>query len=360
MAVSKKTKKQYNKVFSRYEPSSSLNSSAAKLSALSKRFPQYSNSYETQLKQIYNKIKNNPDFEYMPETDSAFRRFADEYNALSNLTIAANQAQAQGLTGGYGSSYAPEVASQGVADMKENAEYAKPAFVQMAQEAYKANSDLYKQLYDTAAAERDDELESYVNSANAYQKEYEALQKKYADKRDFDYSKYKDNRDFWAKQYEIELENENKSKDFLFKKYDTWRSIAENKCADYNDKKNNKAMRSYLNKLVEEDKLTGYIADNLYRKYKYVAPVRSSSSSGRRSYSSRRSSSASDKFDPMENFVPDDKILQFVNMRNRGDDFNTALNWLDYLVDNGTLDKNEKYYYVYYYRDKFKDKLKRR
>ncbi len=356
MAVSKKTKKQYNKTFYDYSPSASLVASANELSALYNHFPQYSNSYETQLRNIYNKIKNNPDFEYMPNNDSAFRRFADEYNALSNLAIASNQQQAQELTGGYGSSYAGDVASQGIAQMKENADYAKPAFMEVAEQAYQANSDLYKKLYDTAASARDDELEGYVNAAKAYQREYDALQNKYADKRDFDYGKYSDNRDFWAKQYETELENENKNKDLLFKKYDTWKSIAENKCADYKDKKNNTAMKKYLNKLVEEDKLTGYIANNLYRKYKYVAPARSSSSSSSSRRSSSKSKSSKDKFDPMANFVPDENILKFVNMRNRGEDFNTAVNWLNYLVENGTLDKNEKYYYVYYYKEKLKKK----
>ena len=351
MAVSKKTKKRYNQTFSPYVPSSVLNSYSDKLKALSNRFPEYSNSYEAQLKSIYNKIKYNPDFEYMPQNDIAFRRFADEYNALSGLAIASNQNQAQGLTGGYGSSYAPEVATQGYSEMKDNAEYAKPEFMKMAQLAYQANNDLYKNLYDTASLARNDELEGYANAVKAYQKEYDALYKKYTDKRDFDYGKYSDNRDFWAKQYENELENENKAKEYVFKKYDTWNEIAANKCSDYNDKKNNKAMREYLNKLVEEDKLTGYMADKLYRKYKYVAPSRSS---GSRSGRSGRQYSKNKKFDAMENFVPDENILKFVNLRNRGEDFNTAVNWLDYLVDNGTLNKNEEYYYVNYYRDKLK------
>ena len=348
MAVSKKTKKQYNKTFKGYVPSSSLTKSADKLSDFYNRFPQYSNSYENQIKKLYNQIKNNPDFEYLPQNDLAFRRYSDEYSALSDLAIASNLAQAQGLTGGYGSSYAPYVANQGLANMKENAEYAKPEFMEMAQEAYMANSDLYKKLYDTAAAARDDELEAYANSARAFQNEYDALYKKYSDKRDFDYEKYSDNRDFWAQQYANELENENRQKEYVFKKYDTYTSIAENKCADYKDKKNNKGMREYLNKLVEENKITPFIADNLYRKYKYVAPVRSSRSSG-------RTPSKNKKFDPFNSdFVLDENIIRYVNERNRSDDLTTAINWLDYLEDNGRIKNGEKYYYVYYFRDKLK------
>ena len=96
MAISKKTKKQNNKVFSPYAPSASLISAASKLNDFSDRFPQYQNSYDNQIKQIYNKIKNNPDFEYMPENDSAFRRFADEYSALSNLAAAEADTKSSG------------------------------------------------------------------------------------------------------------------------------------------------------------------------------------------------------------------------------------------------------------------------
>ena len=354
MAISKNTKNKYKSSTADYKESSGVTNARNNLSKMANQAPVYTNSYATQLNDIYSKLKQGKDFNYNPQNDAAFRRFADEYNALSELAIAENQAQAEGLTGGYGSTYAPEVATQGLARMKDNVQNAEPLFMEQAQNAYMANNDALKNMYQAAADARNDELEAYGNRANAYDNQYSMAQKRYSDTRDFDYNKYNDNREFWSTQYKNEQDQANTDAEYQFKIYDTYNKLAAQKCADYADKKNNSGMKAYLNGLVKEGKLTKYMADNLYKQYKYTAPSRSGGSGGRSRSSGRSSLKSSGGYDPMEEWSPNERIIKFINMNNRADDYSTALGWIDYLIKEGRLDKDEKLYYAYYYKDMLK------
>jgi hypothetical protein len=351
MAVSDNTKKKRNSALALYKAGNAVSDALINLSSIKDFTPYYENSYADELKSIYQKIKDAPEFEYSSDNDAAYRSFADEYRALAALAVAGNQAQAQGMTGGYGASYADAAASQNLQSLNESAENAKPAFLENAQEAYAANNDLLKQMFQAASGARDSELEDFTQSASAYNNALKAAQTAYADTRDFDYSKYSENRDFWDKQYENELDNENKQKQLELKKYDVYKQLAADKCSEFNEKKNNKGMKNYLDNLVKEGKLTSYLANQLYQKYRYTA-----SSSGRRSRSSGRSgsggrsSTTQGKFDPNSGWVPDEKILQFVNLNNRAGSFNTAVYWIERLIKEKKLDKNEKLNYVYYFR----------
>ncbi|MBR1763488.1 MAG: hypothetical protein IJ731_09025 [Eubacterium sp.] len=298
MAISKNTKNKYEKYSSPYQESNSLINAKNKLAQMANRSPELSNNYETQLKDMYGKIKSGKPFSYNPDNDAAYRRFADEYNALAGLAIEGNQQQAQGLTGGYGSTYAPEVASQGLQRLREGAENAMPLFMEQAQKAYMANSDADINALNAGISARKDEINDYANRANAYNNQYDMAQKVYSDSRDFDYSKYTNNREYWAKEYQQEQEQANKEAEYQLQIYDTYNKLAANKCADYADKKNNSGMKAYLNGLVKEGKLTKYMADNLYKQYKYTAPSRGGSG-GRSSRSSSVESSSGTAYDDM-------------------------------------------------------------
>ena len=351
MAVSENTKKKRNSTFKPYKIGDEVSSALINLSAIQDYTPYYENSYADELRSIYQRIKDSPEFNYSSDNDAAYRNFADEYNALAALAVADNQAQAQGLTGGYSSSYANEVSNQNFQDLRDDAENAKPLFMENAQGAYAANNDLLKDMYQAAAGARDSELEDFTNSANAFNKQLQAAQKEYSDTRDFDFGVYDEDRDFWAKQYENELDSENKEKMLELKKYDVYKQLAANKCAEFKDKRNNKGMKSYLDNLVKQGKLTSYLANQLYQQYKYTAPARRSSSGRGRSGSS---SSSRKQFDPYANWQPDPNVLKFITLNNRADSFDTAVKLVERLVKEGRIDKNEKLYYIYYYRDALK------
>ena len=205
MAVSNNTKKKRNATFAPYQAGEDVKNSLINLSSIQDYNPYYQNSYANELKSIYQKIKEAPDFNYSSENDAAYRKFADEYNALAALAIADNQAQAQNLTGGYGSSYADTVASQSLQALNESAENAKPQFLENAEAAYAANNDALKELYQAVSGASESELADYTSTAEAYNAALKAAQKEYGDTRDFDFDNQSQNRDFWAEQYANEL-----------------------------------------------------------------------------------------------------------------------------------------------------------
>ncbi|MBR2101022.1 MAG: hypothetical protein IJ927_06920 [Eubacterium sp.] len=351
MAVSNNTKKKRNATFAPYQAGEDVKNSLINLSSIQDYNPYYQNSYANELKSIYQKIKEAPDFNYSSENDAAYRKFADEYNALAALAIADNQAQAQNLTGGYGSSYADTVASQSLQALNESAENAKPQFLENAEAAYAANNDALKELYQAVSGASESELADYTSTAEAYNAALKAAQKEYGDTRDFDFDNQSQNRDFWAEQYANELENENRQKQLEFKKYDVYKQLAADKCADFRDKQNNKGMRNYLNKLVEQDKLTAYLAEQLYKQYKYTAPSRSSSGrsrSGKGGSSSNKSNN--NKFDWYEHLNLNPNIIKDINLNNRAGSFDAAVQRINLYVQQGKIDKENKIDYIYYYR----------
>lgn len=324
MAVSKNTKNKYNSSNAAYKEDNALVQQKKNLLSSSNKAPEYQNSYENQLSDFLNKIKTNQNFDYDPRNDAAYRRFADEYNALSGLAIAGNQQQAQDLTGGFGSTYAPEVAQQGLASLKENAVNAQPYFLENAQEAYKAENDRLKNMYQATADARNDELDAYYKKASLFNDNYKDAAQKYSDARNFNYNSYNDNRSFWAKQYDMEQSQANKDKqykqtekdnqrDYTLKSYSVYQQLAETKAYKYNKNKNNSGLKSYLKELVKSGKITQYMADNIYNKYKYTAP-KTSGSGGRRNGNTNSTNNSGNKGNGVIKIVDNSgKVLKTYN-----------------------------------------------
>ena len=361
MAVSSKTKKKYNSYLSSaYSPSDAVVSAAAAAGDFRDMQGVFNDSYANSLRTLYNSIKNSPDFNYNAQNDLAYRHFAQEYNALSQLMGAGNAALANSLSGGFGSTYAADAANIGSQRIAQNAKSFIPEFEKLAFDSHIANSDYLRAVYQSALNLRDNELKAYSDSAKNYLAQFDAARRYYSDERDFDYKKYSDNRDFTAENYKTEQENSNADKKLQLKSYGVYEKLAQKKCDEFYEKQDNKGMRAYLNSLVKEGKITSYMADNLYQKNKYTAPKTRSSSGSSRGYSSRRSSSKSrnksgdDKYSARDHFIPKKSALMYINMHNRAEDYSTALRLIDELIKSGEIDKDERLLYVYYYRDKLK------
>ncbi len=365
MAISKNTKNNYKGSNAAYNESNDVKNARNNLIAMQGQAPAYQNSYANQLKDIYSKIQNGQDFNYNPDNDVAFRRFADEYNALSGLAIAGNQQQAQDLTGGYGSTYAPEVANQGLANMQANVNNAQPYFMEMAQEAYKADNDRLNNAYGAAASARDDELAQFTKQADAYNDKSKFAQQQYSDERSFDYNKYNDNRNFWANQYEFEQQSDNFNKElaqtdkqnereYKLNSYSTYEKLASAKCTKYGDNKNNKGMKAYLKGLVKSGKITQYMADNLYDQYKYTAPKSSGGGGkGRGKGGGGKSGNGYYGTDPSEIFEgtddTDDFIYSHSSIVNRRVNLKSINADIKSYYENGKLTAEEAAYLKQYY-----------
>ena len=264
------------------------------LLALDNALPSYNNSYADQREGIYNKIKGREAFDYNPNNDAAYRQYADQYRALVGLAVAGNQAQAQDLTGGYGSTYAPEVARQGEARLNTGVEMAQPAFLQLGQTAYDVNGDTLLNMYGAGADRRNDELEAYARENDIWNDKYNLAAQRYNDLQSRGMERHANNRNFGYSMYNLNVEKQQGDKEYQLAKYDTYNQLAGNKCADYNEKGDNKGMKAYLDGLVKAGKITQYMADNLYKQYKYTPP-KSSGGGGRRRSSGGKSGSDNGK-----------------------------------------------------------------
>lgn len=250
----------------------------ARNSLLAVQAPTYNNSFKDQIEGIYGKIKNRQDFDYNPDNDAAYRQYADQYRALVGLAVAGNQAHAQQFTGGYGSTYAPEVARQGEALINANVEAAQPAFYQLAQNKYDMETEQLRNMYGAAADRRNAELEEFGRQADIYNDKYQRAADYYNMLEDRGYDRYMGNREFNYNQQQMNIEQDQANKEYKLEKYDTYYNLAGNKCADYNAKGDNKGMKAYLDGLVKAGKLTQYMADNLYKSNEYTPPKRRRSS----------------------------------------------------------------------------------
>lgn len=247
----------------------------ARNSLLAVQAPTYNNSFKDQIEGIYGRIKNRQDFDYNPENDAAYRQYADQYRALVGLAVAGNQAHAQELTGGYGSTYAPEVARQGQVMLNGAVEAAQPAFYQLAQNRYDMNTDQLVNMYGAAAGRRDTELEDFGRQADVYNDRYQRAADLYNMLEDRGYDRYMGNKEFNYQQKQMNIAQDQANKELQLEKYDAYYNLANGKCGDYAAKGDNKGMKAYLQGLVKAGKITQYMADNLFKANKYEPPKRS-------------------------------------------------------------------------------------
>lgn len=252
-----------------------------------KNQPAYNDSYAERLENMYSNIAGKKDIDVT--NNDAYKQYAAQANALSGLAIAGNQSYAQSLTGGYGSTYAPSVARQGINRAVIDNSAAQPNFALATQNINEQETDRLVSAAGTAANTASNELNDYqqrLRNANDFAK---SAYERYSDEKNRAYSQYLDNQNYAADRYWNSVENNNtiaeramknteNERSYEMSSYDTYNDIAANKCAEYRINENNDGMKSYLDGLVSAGKITQYMADNLYNKYEYTPSERSYSS----------------------------------------------------------------------------------
>ena len=233
------------------------------------------------------------------------------------------------MTGGYGSTYAPQVAAQTDNAYQANVDAALPAFYQQAQEEWYAQKQNDLAAYQAAIEGYKNNENSNANRNNAWADIAGAAAGRSNQENANAINQYTDNRDFWLDQYWKEQNAANEAAETNSERYwndnslkensrqfkaqlkeDTkqnkrdeyWSmnevnvSIAADKADSYREKKDNKGMKAYLKAQVKKGNITQYQADAIYKQYKYTPPKSSGGSGGRRSSgSSSYSYTANDK-----------------------------------------------------------------
>lgn len=282
------------------------------------------NNYAQQMQEMYNRVASKGAFSYDKANDKAYQQWAELYRQLGGLSTAATQQAANNLTGGYGSTYAPQVAAQTDNAYQANVDAALPAFYQQAQEEWYAQKQNDLAAYQAAIEGFKNIENSNANRNNAWADIAGAAAGRSNQENANAINQYTGNRDFWLDQYWKEQNAANEAAETNSERYwndnslkensrqfkaqlkeDTkqnkrdeyWSmnevnvSIAADKADSYREKKDNKGMKAYLKAQVKKGNITQYQADAIYKQYKYTPPKSSGGSGGRRS--SRSSSGKS-------------------------------------------------------------------
>lgn len=258
--------------------------------------PEYQeNKYLSQLMGIYNKLSQKGPFEYNAENDKAYQQYAAQYKALGDLAMAQTKAEAEGLTGGYGSTYAPDVAEQINNAYQADVTDALPLYYQMAREKYDADNNMIQnQLLTTINAAEAQDRSAY-NQQQAWNDFLYSEGNRINAENKKAYDEYNFERGLWQEQYWNDVNAQNQQRELAYAQeqnkkdeqqaiYENNKNIVANKCVSYSDKGDNKGLKSYLNKQVKDGVITQYDADLFYDKFKYEAP-KSKSGSGSKSSS---------------------------------------------------------------------------
>ena len=130
--------------------------------------PTYSNSYNDELTQLYNKIIGREDFSYNVNEDSLYKQYADQYIQQGRLAQQDAMGQASALTGGYANSYAQSVGQQTYQGYIQGLNNIVPELYNQALTKYtQEGQDLINQ-YAVTKGLADDEYAKYQDEVNKY------------------------------------------------------------------------------------------------------------------------------------------------------------------------------------------------
>ena len=97
-----------------YDPSANeaYQNALKALEEANKNAPTYNDTYDQQLKDLYDSIVNREDFTYDLNSDLLYQQYRDQYTRLGQQAMQDTMGQAAALTGGYGSSYSQNAGQQ--------------------------------------------------------------------------------------------------------------------------------------------------------------------------------------------------------------------------------------------------------
>jgi len=108
--------------------------------------PTYTDKYAQQVTDAANAYTNRGAFSYNPESDSTYKAYRSQYVRQGQQAMRDSMAQASGLTGGYGSTYAQSAGQQGYDSYLQKLNEMLPDLYKSARSAYDAEGEnLYNQ-----------------------------------------------------------------------------------------------------------------------------------------------------------------------------------------------------------------------
>lgn len=211
-------------VYDRFQDSAYMEALNALKQAQS-NLPVYANSYEDEIREVYDKIVNREKFSYDVNADALYQQYKDQYVSLGKLAMQDTMGQAAMLTGGYGNSYAASVGNQAYQSYLSQLNQVVPELYSMAYDRYRDEGQDMLNQYSMLGDMRDTEYNQYLNELNQYWNNVnyykqlldDAYNQGYTANRDA-YNQYIDERNFAYQQQQDALAQQNYQNEFEYKK----------------------------------------------------------------------------------------------------------------------------------------------
>ena len=133
-----------------------------------KNIPEYANSYEDQLHDLYDQIVNRDKFRYDINQDELYQQYAKQYAEKGRMAMMDTMGQAAALTGGYASTYGQAVGQQQYDAYLQQLNDVIPELYQMAYDQYQDEGDRMQQQYGMLGDLADDEYSKYRDAYNRW------------------------------------------------------------------------------------------------------------------------------------------------------------------------------------------------
>lgn len=195
------------------------------LKAAQSNLPVYANSYEDEIREVYDSIVNREKFTYDVNADALYNQYKDQYVSLGKLAMQDTMGQAAAMTGGYGNSYAASVGNQAYQSYLSQLNQVVPELYGMAYDRYRQEGQDLLNQYNMLGDMRDTEYNQYLNELNQYWNNVnyyktlldDAYNQGYTANRDA-YNMYIDERNFAYQQQMDALAQQNYLNEFEYKK----------------------------------------------------------------------------------------------------------------------------------------------
>lgn len=195
------------------------------LKAAQSNLPVYANSYEDEIREVYDSIVNREQFTYDVNADALYNQYKDQYVTLGKLAMQDTMGQAAMMTGGYGNSYAASVGNQAYQSYLSQLNRVVPELYGMAYDRYRQEGQDLLNQYNMLGDMRDTEYNQYLNELNQYWNNVnyhkqlldDAYNQGYTANRDA-YNMYIDERNFAYQQQQDALAQQNYLNEFEYQK----------------------------------------------------------------------------------------------------------------------------------------------
>lgn len=163
-----------------YTPSDEVTAARAYRDSVAAMEPgAYQSRFEEKLQELYDQIAGREAFDYDPEEDEAYRRYAKLYAAKGAAAMEDTLGKAASLTGGYGSSYAQSAGQQVYNGYLQELAALVPELRQAALAEYRQEGQALADQYSMLSQREKNDYARYQNERADWQKLLAAAQDEY-------------------------------------------------------------------------------------------------------------------------------------------------------------------------------------